>query len=207
LAQRPTTCTLTASCSRRLRQGRLATARCATARRCARPIILALQTACGQDRARGYACEPKTFPHPPSFRLKCWWPGGCGKVLVRPGAQARLGRPRPRRAVGQDRQARPRNHCAAARGGSHASRMVSLSLSCGTWLRALEHVPQERLKETFRLAKAIAKMRAEVSLAAKNDLIKEPRRSSPLPGPGCVVVVFCFSWSLSWFFPGFPGPV
>jgi hypothetical protein len=64
--------------------------------------------------------------------------------------------------------------------------MVSLSLSCGTWLRALEHVPQERLKETFRLAKALAKMR----VAAKNDLIKEPRR-----GQVVLSFLFFFAWS------------
>ncbi len=115
--------------------------------------------------------------------------------MVRPGAPSRLGRLGPQRAVDAHRHARARYLGAAARRGSHASRKVSLSLSCGTWLRALEHVPQGRLKETFRLAKALAKMRTDIALAAKNDLIKEPRRSSPLPGPGCVVVVV-------FFFPG-----
>jgi hypothetical protein len=44
----------------------------------------------------------------------------------------------------------------------------------------------------------IAKIRAETALAAKQDLIKEPRRSSPFSLSGsccCCCFLFCFPWS------------
>ncbi len=89
------------------------------------------------------------------------------------------------------------------------SRKVSVSLSRGTWLRALEHVPRERLTETFRLAKAVTKIRDEATYAAYTEALQEPRRSSPLLVRVCFVFFVCCCCSLvalpgsSWFFPRF----
>ncbi len=101
----------------------------------------------------------------------------------------------------------------ASRRGSQASRKVSVSLSCGTWLRALEHVPQDRLTETFRLTKARevwGNWRHREGVAHGHTMcLQEPRRSSPSPGQVCFLLFFCcvFPWFASWV-PGlslFPG--